>query len=144
MRKIDRSKGKEQTGARQRYLPLSEFAREALWDTVMLSGLAFVEEALEAERSGLCGPRYAHDAGRAALRAGHVASSLTLGGRRAEVKRPRVRSMAGQELSCRVGNNGVRAIRSRSGRSNRWCWESRAGAMRVRWSRCHKSLGFMG
>ena len=99
MRKIGRSKGKEQTGAGQRYLPLSEFAREALLDTVMLSGLAFVEEALEAERSALCGPRYAHDAGRAAMRAGHVASSLTLGGRRAEVKRPRVRSMAGQELS---------------------------------------------
>jgi hypothetical protein len=69
-------------------LPLREFAREALWETVMLSGLAFAEEALEAERTALCGPRYAHDAGPAAMRAGHAASSLTLGGRRAEVKRP--------------------------------------------------------
>lgn len=99
MRKIGRSRVQEQTRPRQRYLPLREFAREALWDTVMLSGLAFVEEELEAERTALCGPRYAHVAGRAAMRAGHVASSLTLGGRRAEVKRPRVRSTDGHELA---------------------------------------------
>jgi putative transposase len=98
MRKIGRSKAEGQTGQRQRCLPLRELAREALWDTVMLSGLVFVEEELEAERTALCGPRYEHVAGRAAIRAGHVASSLTLGGRRAEVKRPRVRSIDGHEL----------------------------------------------
>ena len=99
MGKTGRGTGKEQTGAGPRYLALKEFAREALWDTVMLSGLAFVEEELEAERTALCGPRYAHLAEREALRAGHVASSLPLGGRRAEVKRPRVRSLDGHELS---------------------------------------------
>jgi len=99
MRKTGRSTDKEQTGDRQRYLPLKDFAREALWDTVMVSGLAFVEEALEAERSALCGTRYAHDAERVAQRAGHVASSLTLGGRRAQVERPRVRSIDGHELA---------------------------------------------
>jgi putative transposase len=65
----------------------------------VLSGLAFVEEELEAERTLLCGPRYTHVAGREAIRAGHVASSLTLGGRRAEVKRPRARSINGHELA---------------------------------------------
>src|SRR5271167_590527 len=99
MRKIGRSKVQEQTEQRQQFLPLREFAREALWDTVVLSGLAFVEEALEAERTALCGRRYAHVAAREAIRAGHVASSLTMGGRRAEVKRPRVRSVDGHELS---------------------------------------------
>ena len=99
MRKTGRRTGKEQTGSRQRYLPLKEFAREALWDTVMVSGLAFVEEALEAERSALCGMRYAHDAERVAQRAGHVVSSLCLGGRRAQVERPRVRSIDGHELA---------------------------------------------
>jgi putative transposase len=99
MRKVGRSRVQKQRQPRQRYLPLREFAREALWDTVMLSGLALVEEELEAERTALCGPRYAHVAGRAAMRAGHVASSLTLGGRRAEVKRPRVRSTDGYELA---------------------------------------------
>jgi hypothetical protein len=38
----------------------------------MASGLAFVEEALEAERSARCGTRYAHGAERTALRAGQV------------------------------------------------------------------------
>src|SRR5262249_19236811 len=99
MRKIGRSKVQEQTRGQQQYLPLREFAREALWDTVVLSGWAFVEEELEAERTALCGPRYAHVAGREAIRAGHVASSLTLGGRRAEVKGPRVRSIDGHELT---------------------------------------------
>ena len=66
MRKTGRRTGKEQTGSRQRYLPVKEFARGALWDTSMFSGLAFVEKALEAERSALCGTRYAHDAERVA------------------------------------------------------------------------------
>ena len=57
MNKAGRSKIQEQTGLRPRYLPLRELAREALWDTMMLSGLAFVEEELEAERTALCGPR---------------------------------------------------------------------------------------
>lgn len=42
------SKLREQTGPeRQRHPPLREFARQALWDTVALSALAFVEEQLE-------------------------------------------------------------------------------------------------
>ncbi len=73
MRKTGRSKDKEQTGAAQRYLPLKEFAREVLWDTVVLSGIACAEKGLEAERTALCGARYAHlakfaDAGRPARR----------------------------------------------------------------------------
>ena len=36
-------------------LPLRGFAREALWATVMILGLAFVEDELEAERMALCG-----------------------------------------------------------------------------------------
>lgn len=56
--------------------------REALYETVMAAGLACVSEVLEAERSGLCGARYQHLAERQAVRAGHVASSLVLGGRR--------------------------------------------------------------
>lgn len=54
---------------------------------------------LEKERSALCGPRYQHDPQRHALRAGSVWSSLSLGGRRVEVERPRVRSIEGQELN---------------------------------------------
>jgi transposase-like protein len=57
-----------------------------------------VDEGLEAERVALCGARYAHLVDREASRAGHVASSLVLGGRRVAVNRPRVRSAAGHEL----------------------------------------------
>jgi hypothetical protein len=64
----------------------------------MVTGLACVDEVLEAERAALCGARYAHQAERQALRAGHVPSSLMLGGRRVAVSRSRVRSVAGREL----------------------------------------------
>jgi putative transposase len=80
-------------------LPLHGLAREALWDTVMISGLAFIEDELETERVALCGQRYEHQAGRQALRSGHVPSSLVLGGRRVKVERPRARSIDGRELS---------------------------------------------
>jgi len=54
---------------------------------------------LEEERKTLCGPLYQHDPQRTALRAGSVRSSLSLGGRRVEVERPRARSIDGRELS---------------------------------------------
>ena len=72
--------------------------RESLYDTVIGAGLACVDEVLEMERVALCGERYEHLADRQALRAGHVASSLVLGGRRVAVQRPRARSVAGREL----------------------------------------------
>jgi putative transposase len=95
VRKTGKSRDKEQARA-SRYLPLKEFAREALWDTVIFSGLAYAEEALEAERRAICGERYAHLADRVAMRSGHAASSLTLGGRRVKLRRPRVRDAEGE------------------------------------------------
>jgi len=99
MRKRGRSRVEEQTAGKQWYLPLKQFFHEALWDTVVVSGFEFAREQLEAERAVLCGPRYAHLAERAAMRAGHAKSSLTLGGRRAEIDRPRARSKDGHELA---------------------------------------------
>ncbi len=95
MRKTGKSRVREQART-QRYLPLKDWAREALWDTVIFSGLAYAEEALEAERSAICGERYAHLADRVAMRSGHAASSLTLGGRRVRIGRPRVRDAEGE------------------------------------------------
>jgi len=99
MRKSARRSGREQSSQGQLRLPLRELVREALFDTVIVSGLGFVGEVLEEERAVLCGPRYERDPQRAALRAGQVRSSLSLGGRRVAVERPRVRSVAGHELS---------------------------------------------
>ena len=82
---------------------LRGLARAALWDTVVISGLAFVEEEMEAERAALCGPRYAHLAERQAQRCGPVRSSLVMGGRRVKVEQPRARSVDGHELSLLAG-----------------------------------------
>jgi putative transposase len=96
--------------------------REALYETVIEAGLACVDEVLEAKRVALCGELDAHLVDREAARAGHVASSLVLGGRRVAVTRPRVRSTEGHtNSSYRAGKNGVRVIRYSSARSSRWC-----------------------
>jgi putative transposase len=91
-------KGAKQ-GHGQLWLRLPGLVREALYETVIAAGLACVDEVLEAERSCLCGARYQHLAERQAVHAGHVASSLVLGGRRVAVGRPRARSIDGHELS---------------------------------------------
>src|SRR5262249_12110051 len=90
---------REAAGQGQLWLQLPGLVREALYEAVIAAGLACVDEVLEAERSGLCGARYQHLAERQALRAGHAASSLVLGGRRVAVNRPRARSIDGHELS---------------------------------------------
>jgi hypothetical protein len=71
MRKTGRSRAEQQTEAKQWHLALSQFFREALWDTVVVSGFEFAQEQLEAERTALCGLRYTHQAERTAMRAGH-------------------------------------------------------------------------
>jgi putative transposase len=86
-------------GHGQLWLQMPGLVREALYETVIAAGLACVDEVLEAERSRLCGARYQHLTERQALRAGHVPSSLVLGGRRVAVSRPRARSVDGHELS---------------------------------------------
>jgi transposase-like protein len=96
--KIGKKQGQEQSAAGQFRFPFHGLAREALWDTVVLSGFGFVQDELEAERTALCGERYAHQENREAVRAGHVPSSLVLGGRRVEIPRPRARSSNGHEL----------------------------------------------
>jgi hypothetical protein len=95
MGKTDRRNGREQSQTE----PLRELVREALLDTVVVPGLEYVGEVLEEERKEPCGLGYRHDPERQAFRAGSMASSLTLGGRRVEVARPRVRSRAGHELT---------------------------------------------
>src|SRR5260370_2736072 len=93
-----RKDGRKAAGAGEVWLRLRGLVREARYETVIGAGLACVDEVLEAERVVLCGERYAHLVERQALRAGHVASSLVLGGRRVAVQRPRARSVAGREL----------------------------------------------
>jgi catechol 2,3-dioxygenase-like lactoylglutathione lyase family enzyme len=69
MRKTGKEREKEQSAAGQLRFPFHGLARQALWDTVVLSGFGFVQNELEAERTALCGEPYAHQEHRQAVRA---------------------------------------------------------------------------
>ena len=67
-------------------------AREGLLALSVGVGLSVVHELMEAEVSEVVGPKGRHNLDRTAKRHGHERGSMTLGGRRVEVRRPRVRS----------------------------------------------------
>src|SRR5687768_12343450 len=67
-------------------------AREGLLALSVGVGLGVVHELLEAEVTEVVGPKGRHDADRVAKRHGHEDGSMTLGGRRVKVSRPRMRT----------------------------------------------------
>ncbi len=67
-------------------------AREGLLALSVGVGLSVVHELLELEVDDVVGPKGKHDPDRTAKRHGHEDGSMTLGGRRVEVRRPRMRS----------------------------------------------------
>lgn len=62
-------------------------------------GLRVVHELMEAEVSEIVGPKGKHNLERTASRHGHEGGSMTLGGRRVPVSRPRIRSVDDMELA---------------------------------------------
>jgi putative transposase len=77
-------------------------AREGLLVLSVGVGLGVVHELMEREVDEVVGPKGKWNADRAAKRHGHEDGSMTLGGRRVKVCRPRVRS-ADDERELRVG-----------------------------------------
>ncbi len=75
-----------------------DIVRPALLQTVLGLGLEQIYEIVEEERTHLCGPKHARDPERDAGRAGTAPSELVLGGRRVGLRRPRIRTMDGQEV----------------------------------------------
>ena len=71
-------------------------AKEGLLALSVGVGLGVLAELMEEEVDEVVGPKGKHDPGRAALRHGHESGEVTLGGRRVQVKRPRVRSADGR------------------------------------------------
>lgn len=67
-------------------------AREGLLALSVSVGLGVVHSLMEAEVDEVVGPRGKHDPERTAKRHGHERGSMTLGGRRVEVSRPRMRT----------------------------------------------------
>ena len=83
---------------------LGEFvgaAREGLLALSVGVGLGVVHELMELEVTEVVGPKGKHNPDRAAKRHGHEDGSMTLGGRRVPVRRPRIRS-AGDERELPV------------------------------------------
>jgi transposase-like protein len=73
-------------------------AREGLLALSVGVGLRVVHELMEAEVTEIVGPKGKHDSDRSASRHGHQDGSMTLGGRRVPVNRPRVRTVDREEL----------------------------------------------
>jgi putative transposase len=83
-----------------RHLPLVDLVvdlRAELLELAVAAGLKVLEAMLEADRDAVCGPRYRHQGGRTASRAGRTPSQVVLGGRKVTIQRPRVRG-GGQEV----------------------------------------------
>jgi hypothetical protein len=78
-----------------RHLPLVDLlidTRAELTELVVRSGMKVLEAMLEEDRVAVCGPRYTHQPDREAGRGGTTASTVVLGGRKVQIRRPRVRA----------------------------------------------------
>jgi transposase-like protein len=73
-------------------------AREGLLAMSVAAGLAVMQTMFEAEVTAVAGPKGKHDPDRAAVRHGTGRGSVTLGGRRVAVTRPRARTVDGHEV----------------------------------------------
>jgi transposase-like protein len=71
---------------------LAGAVEEGLLALAVATGMAVMHTMMSEDVTAACGPKGRHDAGRAAVRHGTEAGSVTLGGRRVPVRRPRVRT----------------------------------------------------
>src|SRR3954452_4036539 len=69
--------------------------REGLLALAVGTGLQVMAAIMEADVTAACGAKGRHDPQRTATRHGHGAGSVTLGGRRVPVQRPRIRAVDG-------------------------------------------------
>ncbi len=74
---------------------IAEDMREGLLALAVGAGLQVMQQLMDADVTAVCGPRGRHDPDRRAVRHGSERGSVTLGGRRVPVTRPRVRAVDG-------------------------------------------------
>ena len=74
---------------------IAENMHEGLWALAVGAGLQVMAALMEADVTALAGPKGKHDATRTAVRHGRERGSVTLGGRRVPITRPRVRAADG-------------------------------------------------
>jgi putative transposase len=75
---------------------IAEDMREGLLALAVGAGLQVMASLMEADVAAVCGPRGRHDPERTAVRHGTERGSVTLGGRRTSVQRPRMRGTGGE------------------------------------------------
>jgi len=73
-------------------------AREGLLALSVATGLSVMQAMFEAEVTAVAGPKGKHDPERTVVRHGSEKGSVTLGGRRVPVSRPRARTVNGHEV----------------------------------------------
>jgi hypothetical protein len=103
---------REQVGAQELGLPprvqealgeLVSSAKEGLLALSVGVGLGVLAELMEEEVDDVVGPKGRHNPERSAVRHGHESGEVTLGGRRVQVERPRVRAVDGSgEVALRT------------------------------------------
>jgi hypothetical protein len=71
----------------------------AFFGVCIEAGKQVLGAMMEHDRTALCGQPWKPDEKRSGRRAGSTESPVTLGGRRIAIRRPRVRSIEGEELS---------------------------------------------
>ena len=77
---------------------IAHVAREGLLAMSVATGLAVMQAMFEADIAAVAGPKGKHNPDRAAVRHGSDRGSVTLGGRRVPVTRPRARTVDGHEV----------------------------------------------
>jgi hypothetical protein len=83
---------------RVRLADIADVAREGLLALSVAAGMSVMQAMFEAEATAVCGPRGRHNPDRAAVRHGTERGSVTSGGRRVPVTRPRARTVDGHEV----------------------------------------------
>lgn len=79
-------------------LELGDAMRRDLREFVITAGTAALAVLLEDERTQAVGPKYARLPARSAVRVGTTRGELVMGGRRVQVRRPRARTLDGEEI----------------------------------------------
>ena len=77
---------------------ITHVAREGLLALSFAIGMSVMQAMFEAEVTAVAGVKGRHDPARAAVRHGTEKGSVTLGGRRVPVSRPRARTVDGHEV----------------------------------------------
>lgn len=91
--------GQVEEGRRVRVGEVLVRAGAALRELVIATGLSVFEAMLEEDREAFCGPAGIWQGKqRTAYRYGHEQGRVVLGGRKVQLRRPRVRSVGGEEL----------------------------------------------